>query len=872
MRVLLLLFAFYMPLTPLENSTDSQNEILIEISQVVPTNDVLRVQRKGCEAKLNIRRDGNISVVLVENEKTLKEIIELKSGHYSLAIPKAKERMYIFWHTASYHSDPLVIGLVSEPRPEFELDNVKVSCYYHEAYHQGFFDVEINWSNPLPVGTIFATQRPRCFLSGSFLGTECLYHSNTSVKILSMPSRKAIQTGMSIMVFDEENCVSLYPAIHINITDCSTLSSVYQPPCIQPDNVVNKTAWFEEDTLDISWLSSPLSENVSVYALRWGYAGDLPEGRNEEFPLNTTQGFTLKEADREEQFQSASFNLSMEAFEKDDIIIQVVPLSHCYMTVSQLAELYNCQSNDSSRCRELLTVVFSPERVDLRVTSVHEDSELSSHIESRMESIEPVIASKAESDSSTLKENLDKINSDPTEEMNSEWVTIGVPVLAFSVIFLGTFIATILYKNRKLQKNHSLDHLLQPNPLYHSLYKNIREADRWEIAAESIEWGDQIGSGAFGAVYKCELQDWTADGERLQIVAAKTLANEYNALSYQQFIEEMLVMKELDEHPNIIRLIGCVTLSQPACLITEYAANGDLLSYLQSIRLRESGEEDDGKTMNLLQYGHLIQIAVDVAAGMEYISDKGYVHRDLAARNLLLDECYTVKIADFGLTRLLATEGVYIALNSKLLPVKWLSVEALTDLTFSPASDVWAFGVVLFELVTLGETPYPTIDPTDMLRYLVNGNRMGRPANCSVALYELMLRCWKPKPEDRPTFRELNTLLRELHPSYKSDKTNGHIARDITGFDVDEGCGDDSEVLCKPRLLSESSNYSEVNMIISSPDLERARINVNDFVSQSECNSVSSSQSHLDDVPRFYIEIYDQDSEKKSQRISSTRL
>jgi len=174
---------------------------------------------------------------------------------------------------------------------------------------------------------------------------------------------------------------------------------------------------------------------------------------------------------------------------------------------------------------------------------------------------------------------------------------------------------------------------------------------------------------------------------------------------------------------------------------------------------------DVTSTRNRLEYvldhNELYNFAIQIANGMKHLHDQKITHRDLAARNILIDGHKTLKISDFGLSR----SGVYVNTKNKVVPLRWLSIEAIRDYLYSDKSDVWAFGIVLWEIGALGGHPYHAVSNNDLLPYLSSGNRLEKPENCSNYLYELMLHCWSHRPEDRPNFTEILAKL-EPHQQY----------------------------------------------------------------------------------------------------------
>lgn len=169
----------------------------------------------------------------------------------------------------------------------------------------------------------------------------------------------------------------------------------------------------------------------------------------------------------------------------------------------------------------------------------------------------------------------------------------------------------------------------------------------------------------------------------------------------------------------------------------------------------DGGSMSNASLEYVLDHKELHGFAIQIARGMRHLEERQITHRDLAARNILIDENKTLKVSDFGLSR----TGIYVNTRNKKVPLRWLSIEAMRDNLYSSKSDVWALGIVLWEIGTLGGYPYPTVGNHEILSFLSSGQRLQRPENCSNHLYEIMLQCWSEKAEDRPSFSELVTKL-----------------------------------------------------------------------------------------------------------------
>ncbi|CAL4143947.1 unnamed protein product [Meganyctiphanes norvegica] len=262
--------------------------------------------------------------------------------------------------------------------------------------------------------------------------------------------------------------------------------------------------------------------------------------------------------------------------------------------------------------------------------------------------------------------------------------------------------------------------------------------ENWEVDRSIIELKKQIGEGNFGEVW-----DGTWNG-RVR-VAVKTLKP--NSMQPEEFLEEAKIMKNLC-HKNLIKLLAVCTQEEPMYIISEFMKKGSLDVYLK----KRKG------TPNQVKFHVQINIAAQVASGMAHIEMNKYIHRDLAARNVLVGENNIVKVADFGLSRLV-DEDIYMSTGS-MFPVKWTAPEGLTHREFSIKSDVWAYGILLYEILTHGGIPYPELFNEQVLSKLQTGYRLPIPPGCKdKRLYDIMLDTWKVNPMERPTFEILQEKL-----------------------------------------------------------------------------------------------------------------
>ncbi|KAL0819285.1 hypothetical protein ABMA28_008523 [Loxostege sticticalis] len=278
----------------------------------------------------------------------------------------------------------------------------------------------------------------------------------------------------------------------------------------------------------------------------------------------------------------------------------------------------------------------------------------------------------------------------------------------------------------------------------------------WEVPRASLALGKVLGEGEFGKVVKAECVGVLKPGVR-SVVAVKMLKEGHTDAEMMALVSEMEMMKMIGKHVNIINLLGCCTQDGPLYVIVEYAPNGNLREFLRNHRPGNRYESDTEplKEKKTLTQKDLVSFSYQVARGMEYLASRRCIHRDLAARNVLVsDEC-VLKIADFGLAKDVHSNDYYRKKTEGRLPVRWMAPESLYHKVFTTQTDVWSFGVLLWEIMTLGGTPYPTVPGQYMYQHLSAGHRMEKPPCCSLEIYMLMRECWSFSPGDRPSFAEL---------------------------------------------------------------------------------------------------------------------
>ncbi|XP_075901109.1 tyrosine-protein kinase ABL1 isoform X1 [Nelusetta ayraudi] len=332
--------------------------------------------------------------------------------------------------------------------------------------------------------------------------------------------------------------------------------------------------------------------------------------------------------------------------------------------------------------------------------------------------------------------------------------------------------------------------------------------DKWEMERTDITMKHKLGGGQYGEVYEGVWKKYNLT------VAVKTLKED--TMEVEEFLKEAAVMKEI-KHPNLVQLLGVCTREPPFYIITEFMTHGNLLDYL-----RECNREEVNAVV-------LLHMATQISSAMEYLEKKNFIHRDLAARNCLVGENHLVKVADFGLSRLM-TGDTYTAHAGAKFPIKWTAPESLAYNKFSIKSDVWAFGVLLWEIATYGMSPYPGIDLSQVYELLEKDYRMDRPEGCPEKVYELMTACWRWNPSERPSFAETHqafeTMFQESSISDEVEKELGKKGKKATLGSIQQA----PQLPTKTRTLrrnadnhrdGESPDPAETEVAVSSPMLPR---------------------------------------------------
>ncbi|XP_047443918.1 discoidin domain-containing receptor 2 isoform X3 [Mugil cephalus] len=300
-----------------------------------------------------------------------------------------------------------------------------------------------------------------------------------------------------------------------------------------------------------------------------------------------------------------------------------------------------------------------------------------------------------------------------------------------------------------------------------------------EFPRKLLTFKEKLGEGQFGEVHLCEAEGmqefmnkeflFDIPEDQPVLVAVKMLRSDANKNARNDFLKEIKIMSRLKD-PNIIRLLAVCIYSDPLCMITEYMENGDLNQFL-------SRHEPEGQFALLsnaptVSFNNLCYMATQIASGMKYLSSLNFVHRDLATRNCLVGKTYTIKIADFGMSRNLYSGDYYRIQGRAVLPIRWMSWESILLGKFTTASDAWAFGVTLWEILNFcKEQPYSQLTDEQVIEntgeFFRDQKRqiyLPQPVLCPDSLYKIMLSCWRRNTKERPSFQEIHRALLDIQP------------------------------------------------------------------------------------------------------------
>uniref|UniRef100_A0A8K9UZX0 Vascular endothelial growth factor receptor 3 n=1 Tax=Oncorhynchus mykiss TaxID=8022 RepID=A0A8K9UZX0_ONCMY len=338
-------------------------------------------------------------------------------------------------------------------------------------------------------------------------------------------------------------------------------------------------------------------------------------------------------------------------------------------------------------------------------------------------------------------------------------ILIGTGVIA--VFFWALLILIFCNVNPADIKTGYLSIIMDPGevPLGEQFEYLPYDSSQWEISMDKLQLGKVLGHGAFGKVIEASIFG-ISQNNSLDTVAVKMLKEGACASDHKALMSELKILIHIGNHLNVVNLLGaCTKPSAPLMVVVEYCKYGNLSNYLRA--KREFFLPYRVRTPLTIE--DLICYSFQVARGMEFLASRKCIHRDLAARNILLSENNVVKICDFGLARDIYKDPDYVRKGSARLPLKWMAPESIFDKVYTSQSDVWSFGVLLWEIFSLGASPYPGVQiDEDFCKRLKDGTRMRAPETASPEIYGIMLACWQGEPRERPPFQALVDILGDL--------------------------------------------------------------------------------------------------------------
>lgn len=360
-------------------------------------------------------------------------------------------------------------------------------------------------------------------------------------------------------------------------------------------------------------------------------------------------------------------------------------------------------------------------------------------------------------------------------------LAIVIPLIVIAII-VAVVVVFIKYRTRPMpeqpERRFTMDELQRMdrrtygpnsdiNPYDYSrqqLAVHLPETDfkrEWlEVPRDFLKIMEELGSGAFGVVRKGYLMR----NNKVIECAVKMLKKHGTFNELRDLYNELNIMASVGNHPNIVSLIGACSVDGPLWVIVKFAEHGSLLDYIRkrkSIPDYVNTKEESGES-NGLSNIEILRLAHGIAMGMNHLTKVKCVHRDLACRNVLLGKNFIPMVSDFGLARDIYESGAYETTSGGKLPVRWMALESLQDYSYTSESDVWSFGVVLWEIETEGQVPYAALGGQEIVELLKTGGRLPKPERCSDEIYDVMIKCWHPNPKQRLTFEELVHVIDSL--------------------------------------------------------------------------------------------------------------
>ncbi|GJQ68100.1 Nrk [Trypoxylus dichotomus] len=362
-------------------------------------------------------------------------------------------------------------------------------------------------------------------------------------------------------------------------------------------------------------------------------------------------------------------------------------------------------------------------------------------------------------------------------------IASGITLLSLIVLLLLVLLCHRIHKHRlgynptgNADVSIDLDKL-PSNVAYHRAGAQLNpKLECLEFPRNDIIYIKDLGQGAFGRVFQAKAPGLVA-GEEFTLVAVKMLKDDASEDLQDDFEKEACLLSEFD-HPNIVKLLGVCAIGRPMCLLFEYMGKGDLNEYLRkcsSTCYVPRNTDELCKELpkeNQLSHVDLLNIALQIASGMVYLSERKFVHRDLATRNCLINDQMIVKIADFGLSQKIYLQDYYKGDEHDAIPVRWMPLESILYNKYTLESDVWAFGVCLWEIFSFALQPYFGMTHEEVVKYLKAGHMLLSPENTPAPVYEVMRQCWAPKPSDRPNFKVIYKALRNIYEMISSMSPN----------------------------------------------------------------------------------------------------